>query len=509
MADRVFDSAAFRTLVAAMAQTLRAGGKIVFSGCGATGRLSIQLEAGWREYCQNARAASIRRMENQVFSIMTGGDYALVRSVESFEDYMEFGRQQVRELGLGNRDTLVAITEGGETSSVIGTCWEALERRAGVFLLFNNPTDVLRRHVQRSREIIEHPEVTVLDLYCGPMAIAGSTRMQATTSELLVAGAALECAICKLRGHEAVKYPALFSALLDDLANNAGILADYAQFEANLYAKNGLVTYFADAFMIDIFTDTTERAPTFMTPPFRRADDQVSPVSWAFAKNPTLPTPDAWRNVLRRAPRCLDWTPELYERMGAAPTIIDHPPALTASDLETFHIGAEDDPSRRCRSPHAAVAVLVGSEVGKLDETTAFGAGFSMRSRAFNYRKTLLVGAVAPLAFSVEVGLPDSPTRLWHHLAVKLTLNTVSTASMAMRGRVEGNWMTHVEATNKKLIDRSICLVSELKGLSYAEACLAVFEAMDRIAASGMRQSAAQVACELLQQEPGIGDLAK
>ena len=40
-----------------------------------------------------------------------------------------------------------AITEGGETSFVIGTAWEGLERGARVAFVYNNPDDVLRAHV--------------------------------------------------------------------------------------------------------------------------------------------------------------------------------------------------------------------------------------------------------------------------------------------------------------------------------------------------------------------------
>ena len=112
--------------------------------------------------------------------------------MEYFEDYQEFGRQQGQGVECQSGDILVAITEGGETSSVLGTLAEAADRGAEVFLLFNNPADILCKYIERSRKAIEDPRVTVLDLYCGPMGIAGSTRMQATTSEQLIAGAALE-----------------------------------------------------------------------------------------------------------------------------------------------------------------------------------------------------------------------------------------------------------------------------------------------------------------------------
>ncbi len=44
MARKIFASAEFRRMVDAGEKTVKGGGRIVFSGCGATGRLSILLE---------------------------------------------------------------------------------------------------------------------------------------------------------------------------------------------------------------------------------------------------------------------------------------------------------------------------------------------------------------------------------------------------------------------------------------------------------------------------------
>ncbi|HOG49611.1 MAG TPA: sugar phosphate isomerase, partial [Lentisphaeria bacterium] len=158
-----------------------------------------------------------------------------VRSVESFEDYESFGRRQVRESGLGRDDVLVAITEGGETSSVLGTVAEAAARGAGVFLLFNNPAELLASRLERCRQAITDPRVCVLDLHCGPMALAGSTRMQATTSEQLIAGAALETVLHRLIGKPERDYAADFGTLLDALEAEANVqaIADYMAFEAD------------------------------------------------------------------------------------------------------------------------------------------------------------------------------------------------------------------------------------------------------------------------------------
>ena len=126
MAREVLASEKFRKLADSIYNTISAGKKVVFSGCGATGRLSILLESMYRECC--VKNPALAPYSNNVFSIMTGGDYALVRAVEFFEDYQSFGRQQVKELDMTAGDMLVAITEGGETSSVLGTLFEALDR---------------------------------------------------------------------------------------------------------------------------------------------------------------------------------------------------------------------------------------------------------------------------------------------------------------------------------------------------------------------------------------------
>jgi len=293
MASKILNGNEFGKMVNAGVNTIANGGNIVFSGCGSTGRLSILLEAMWRYFFRDLRKQNpdlyfrLKKNEDRVFSIMTGGDYAMIRSVEYFEDYQEFGKQQVRELEMTNGDMLIAITEGGETSSVLGTVEEAADRGAKVFLLFNNPVSVLLENIERSKRAIEDPRVTVLELYCGPMAIAGSTRMQATTAELLIAGAALEIILSrsirqdipqnmqeKLNIKE-IDYAMAFSTLLDELlsARNTKTIASYINLEKEIYHEKGLVTYYADEYLLDIFTDTTERAPTFMLPPFRKSND--------------------------------------------------------------------------------------------------------------------------------------------------------------------------------------------------------------------------------------------
>jgi len=67
------------------------------------------------------------------------------------------------------------------------------------------------------------------------------------------------------------------------------------------------------------------------------------------------------------------------------------------------------------------------------------------------------------------------------HMAFKLVLNTISTGTMVLMGRVTGNWMSWVEVSNKKLRDRGIRLISEICGMSYEDSCYALHETLDEL----------------------------
>ena len=501
MAEKIFSSIEYAKLVREGIKTVTEGKKIVFSGCGATGRLSILLESFWRSFFRELHETQpeiyhkVKAVENSVFSIMTGGDYALIRAVEYFEDYQEFGRQQARELNISAGDILVAITEGGETSSVLGTVAEAADRGAKVFLMFNNPAEILCKYIERSRKAIEDPRVTVLDLFCGPMAIAGSTRMQATTSEQLIAGAALESIIggyfrtilspdeLKALNIREIDYAEAYHTMLNELLSNKNtdILGQYIELEKNTYKNHGLVTYYGNAFMLDIFTDTTERSPTFMLPPFRKYDDAIAPPSWAFVKNPLMPTVEAWDKVLGRPPRCLEWNSDLYKRMGAPEALVIQPPQLDETQIIKFHIGNEEDNSRLSRTPNVAVNVIGRGEVLSSDYKDYKNA-FEKAATKFQKRVVLIIGTCDETAdYNISFTSVSTVLNLMDRLAVKLVLNTVSTGTMVMMGRVLGNWMSWVDVTNKKLKDRAIRLISDICGISYKEACFSLHESLEEL----------------------------
>ena len=515
----VFASPEFKSLVDSMVTTFttppltnsstRPLPRIIFSGCGATGRLSILLESMWRDFFY--RRASELTPEEMKFadrsaSIMTGGDFALIRSVEFFEDFAEGGRRQAAALNVGEGDTFVAITEGGETSSVLGTLKYAAEHGAKCFLVFNNPADLLRKHLDRCREAIDNPKVTVLDIYCGSMSLAGSTRMQATSSEQLLGSCALEAALCRIMprfAKETAKdYTVAFEKLLAGLESPGGRagLVKAIEFEKGVYEKHGRITYLADKCMLDLFTDNTERSPTFMLPPLRSRRDRNLAQSWAFVKNPLHPTVECWTEMMRRHPRCLEFTSEDARSLGMPQRFIDSPPLIKYSDLITYMIGNEPAPERIEGYARAAAVILT---VG--DKPAGYVAAAKKLASAWPEQIEFHIGPQPTDGIWVKMEIADSPLEIWKHLAVKLAFNCLSTGTMASMGRVAGNWMSWVSISNKKLIDRGIRLLVELGGVSYEEAAQRIFAAEEWVQSqdwTGKEEPCAvQVALERLRRE--------
>ncbi len=134
-----------------------------------------------------------------------------------------------------------------------------------------------------------------------------------------------------------------------------------------------------------------------------------------------------------------------------------------------------------------AVSLLVGQEVATHGPAeSAFARGVAGHLDGFDAHAVLAIGgggsalgtAESPDGderFAVRCDLPATPLSLWSHLAAKLVLNTVSTASMGLLGRLTSNWMIYVNTSNKKLIDRGVRLIADQTAVDYDRACHELF----------------------------------
>ncbi|MGO8675932.1 MAG: hypothetical protein ACLQVX_08675 [Limisphaerales bacterium] len=510
-----------REMAGAVIEALRKGGRVFFTGCGSTGRLSIQLVSIWRDFWQRQRARglvcspSAGEWEVRALSVMAGGDFALIKSVEGFEDFTAFGRKQIGDLGVGSGDVVFAITEGGETSFVIGTAWKGLEVGARVFFVYNNPDELLCRHVQRSREVIQEPRITKVNLTTGPMSVTGSTRMQATTVQLCVMLTVLEMVLRGLlrqlepRGPCALDAEAVPGEFLENLAamrrtlQSAASLSQLAgavSLEESVYRSGHKNSYFADRFGIDVLTDTTERSPTFCTPPFRKHDDPAAAESWSFLFLPYADTARAWEQILKRQPRCVEWSrQEVRDLVGEenAPRTYEVVRKIGTGELMRFRVGLDGLPYRPLRPGDSAVAIVAEEEKdsllspggfyrAQLDAARQAGTGVGLVYLGKPESVEAVRRFVArwdPKCRAVLVPVPN--TRLLldgvTRVGLKMLLNALSTCTMARLGRVMGNYMVWVAPTNLKLIDRATRYIQRLTGLGYAEANRLLFEVVEYV----------------------------
>jgi hypothetical protein len=511
------DGAALETLVSAVEQAILAKKTIYIYGCGATGRLAKQMESAfWRPFWRKIMAdgslwKKIRPLvaaavDEELIGEMTGGDRALISSLEGFEDLQLIGRLQLGDRQVRRGDVVICVTEGGETSSVIGTILAALdgwksdgvydpaETRRRLFFVYNNPDDRLLPFV-RSRAVIEEPGITKINLTTGPQAITGSTRMQATTIETFVIADAIETAVERVLGRALSKREMAragfgaplpvearldaFPSILDEVRKNIPALAGLTTLEAETYAAGHFSTYFAERALITVFIDSTERSPTFRLFPL---DTTAEPrrKCWIQVWTPAADSRSAWRAFLGRPFRGL--APDIY-RAPFETEIED--PYLRAAALESLKKAGDDQQSlydfsfaenniknRGPQKDDLGVVVLTGPEIEQ-----AAKPGAPPRRLAELFRQNgVRVAVIAAGEETYPQGMPQAagekasviqlklstagdPFGIRQQVGLKMLLNAHSTAVMARLGKIIGNTMTNVSPSNLKLIGRATFLI--------------------------------------------------
>lgn len=153
--------------VDAIADRMRAGGRLIYLGAGTSGRLGV-LDAAECMPTFNIPAGL-------VVGIIAGGDDALTHSIENAEDDTQAGVRDIQALQLTPKDSLVGIAASGQTPYTLSGMVEA--RRLGALVVSvtcNHPS----------------PMAAVADIHIapitGPEVINGSTRLKAGTAQKMV-----------------------------------------------------------------------------------------------------------------------------------------------------------------------------------------------------------------------------------------------------------------------------------------------------------------------------------
>ena len=167
--------------------------------------------------------------------------------------------------------------------------------------------------------------------------------------------------------------------------------------------------------------------------------------------------------------------PELVQGIlaGGAPALL-----RSSEGLEDLESAAVTDLQER---GFCSDDCLVGIAAGGTTPYVRGGLSYAMGLGAVTIAMACVPSEQAPLPCTIDVRLLTGPelltgsTRLKAGTATKMALNILSTGVMVRLGKVYGNRMVDVAASNSKLVDRSMRILRDLLGLE-REAALSLLE---------------------------------
>ena len=126
---------------------------------------------------------------------------------------------------------------------------------------------------------------------------------------------------------------------------------------------------------------------------------------------------------------------------------------------------------------------LVGIAAGGTTPYVRGGLAFAKSMGALAIAMACVPTEQAPLPCDIDIRLLTGPelltgsTRMKAGTATKLALNTLSTAVMVKLGKVFGNRMVDVAASNSKLVDRSLRILRDLAGVERGQGLMLLEDA--------------------------------
>lgn len=147
--------------------SFKQGGRLIYMGAGTSGRLGV-LDAA---EC----VPTFNTPPEMVVGLIAGGDKAMLQAVEGAEDSVEFGREDLIQLNLTEKDTVVGIAASGRTPYVKGGLAYATDIGASTVSIACN----------KGAEISEYSQVAI-EVDAGAEVLTGSTRLKAGTAQKLI-----------------------------------------------------------------------------------------------------------------------------------------------------------------------------------------------------------------------------------------------------------------------------------------------------------------------------------
>lgn len=511
-------------LIRSIEEAILSKRKIYIFGSGSSGCFAKQIESViWRPFWTAVKqrkkiwskvSLSVGdSIEERLIGEMPGGDQSLMNSSEEFADLSILGHMHLHDHRIERGDTVLCITESGESRSVIHTILSALDQwkdedsydarqaRKKLYFITNNPEGTLL-NFDHIRKVLDEPGISKINLATGPQAIAGATGMQAATINSFVLGHTIQIAIDRslrrtLTEKEMAKLGfddpltvegALkgFASILIQAKKETPALSKWIELEADTYRNGHYSTYLAQKALLTVLTDIRERSKSFHTSYLDTVKDQERR-SWAQVWTPEDSLEDAWKFLLGRPFR------------GLASPVIQNPPAneidgphyeqdaikriiKSGDKIQSLYDISFSEFNLHSRGPRGGdlgVFIGTGAEVLRMkDEESDF-----FKFLVHFQEKEARIGIVAateepekkiakiirkipgfdPEGKDVQVTIPihtrNDPLGLNQLIALKIILNARSAAVMSRMGKVVGNTAADIVLHDLRNIGRATYLV--------------------------------------------------
>ena len=148
-------------------ESFKQGGRLIYMGAGTSGRLGV-LDA---VECPPTFSTD----PSMVQGIIAGGENAFIKAVEGAEDKPEAGVEDLKKIGLNEKDTVIGIAASGRTPYIIGALKYARSVKAKTVALSCNENALISKEADTAIEVVVGPEV-----------LTGSTRLKAATAHKMI-----------------------------------------------------------------------------------------------------------------------------------------------------------------------------------------------------------------------------------------------------------------------------------------------------------------------------------
>lgn len=162
-----------------IAAQMSKGGRLIYSGCGTSGRLGV-LDA-------SECPPTFSTEPGQVQALMAGGVGAMFVAVEGAEDDFEMGQEDLKNIGFSDKDVLVGIAASGRTPYVLGALEYAKQCGAPTISLSCCPGSA----------VTQVSDIAIAPMP-GPEVVTGSTRLKSGTAQKMVLNMLSTCTMIRL-----------------------------------------------------------------------------------------------------------------------------------------------------------------------------------------------------------------------------------------------------------------------------------------------------------------------